>query len=74
MTSKSLEAIEWVEAQATANIWDWQLNERRPVNVKDPEVLQLIAHGLLVVVDEETRGLLPTPVVIKTSGSCGCGS
>ncbi len=69
-----IDELEWVEAQATAHIFDWQLNEVRLVNLQDPETRGLVSAGLLVIVDEDTRKLLPPPRTVApgTSG-CGCG-
>lgn len=66
-------APDWVEAQATTHIWDWGINERRDVNVNDPEIKELIKAQILIVVDETSIHYLPPPAPAKTGG-CGCGS
>jgi hypothetical protein len=73
--AKSLEDIEWVEAQSTVHIFGMVPNEIRMVNLKDPETRALIDAGMLVVLDDETRALLPPPRRIdgvNVDGSC-CG-
>lgn len=75
MSPKSLDEIEWVEARSTVHIWDWVPNEQRMVNLKDPEIRALTDAGYLIVLDDETRALLPAPRRIdgvNVNGAC-CG-
>lgn len=69
---QSIEEVQWTELQATAHVLDWELNERRQGNLQDPETRALVNAGLLVIVDEETRNLLPPPTTVNKRG-CGCG-
>lgn len=67
--------MEWLDARATAHIYDWVPNQIRPVNVKNPETKDLLTAGLLVLVDDEMRAQYPQPPAapLKTKG-CNCGS
>jgi hypothetical protein len=66
---------EWLDARATAHVFDWVPGEIRPVNVKDPETSDLLAAGLLVLVNDDMRAQFPQPPspALKTKG-CDCGN
>lgn len=67
---------DWIEARATAHIFDWEVGDVRPVDVDDNEIEALLRTGLLVAVSDENRVRFPPPAPVESSTSssgCGCG-
>lgn len=71
--TETIADLQWIEAQSTAQIYDWKVNEIRQVNVQDSETMALIQVGLLRVVDETTRALFPPPAMNQNGSGKGCG-
>jgi len=66
--------LTWVDVVATAHVYDWKIGEVRSVNVQDSETRLLIDAGLLLIVHEAMRALMPPPARTPPSGAgCGCG-
>lgn len=62
----------WATVQATANLWNFRINERWDADLNDPEIAALIGTGMLLLVDENNEAILPPPAPAKSG--CGCGS
>lgn len=62
----------WATVQATANLWNFRINERWDADLNDPEIAALVGTGMLLLVDENNEAILPPPAPAK--GGCGCGS
>lgn len=60
-----------IEVQATAQLGDFSINERRMVDTEDEEMAALIEHGLLIEVNEHTARSLAPPAGAKVGG-CNC--
>lgn len=71
--AKTLDEVEWIDVQSTVHVFDWVPGEQRPANLKDPEIRALIDVGHLVVLDDETRTLLPPPRKVDGVNTTGCG-